>query len=153
MARESVNQLIDFDNREIKRRFVGFVGALTGIYSVALKPRRATRSLRANAAYFVTVVHPFYQYLRQQEYNVTCLLQAHEILKAECNMVDVYSPKTGEIIAKRPGDTHDLDDEAFSAYWERTRVYLWDRYAIVTEDPEPVPANRVRRREPASAGR
>jgi hypothetical protein len=149
MSRASVDQLIDFDNREVKRRFVAFAGALTGIYSVDMKPRRDTRSLKQNAGYFVTVVEPLFQYLKDQEYNVTCRLQAHEHLKQKCNMVDIKSEKTGEILDSQPGDTHDLSIEEFGDYWERCRVYVWDRFGIMTEEPDP----DYRNREPEPARR
>jgi hypothetical protein len=65
MARETIEDFIDFDSPQLKRQTMAFVGTLRGMYEVVFKPRRVTRSQRANRYYFAAVVRPFFEFLRR----------------------------------------------------------------------------------------
>jgi len=61
MARERVDKFLDFDNRELKRRVMSWVGTLSGIWRVRFEPKRSTRTLRQNAFLWSAINEPFYQ--------------------------------------------------------------------------------------------
>jgi hypothetical protein len=51
--------------------------------------------------------------------------------------VDIADPDTGELLERRPVPTRTMSVEAFSDFAERARLLLWERFAIVTQDPDP----------------
>lgn len=141
MPRPRVNNVLNLDTPETKRRLLAFVGALRGFYAVKVEPKRDSRSLRQNAWYHACIVEPFRQFLADQDYEATSHEAAHEILKAKFLTVEIADPQTGEVIGRRVRGSSDLSTEEFSDYCERCRAWLLDFFGIVTQDADPAYAS------------
>ncbi len=151
MPRNGFKTIVDFGSPEapaadIKRRLCAFVGRLQGPYEVEFRPRRNTRSLQQNRAYWALVVEPFFEFLREQDYEISSRDMAHELLRAKLLTVDVTNPETGEVIGSRVRSTTELSTEEFSRYFDDCRHWLLDFFGIVTADPEPNPERRLQSR-------
>lgn len=146
MARQSVKAILNLDDRDMKRRFIGWIGTLAGAYEVDVKPRRDTRSLRQNAWYWSCIVAPLADFLAAQDYELCSIGDAHEILKAKFLTDPVVNPATGEVVASRTRSTTDLTTAEFANYCDRARAWLWDFFGIHTNDPEPDVERRGRER-------
>jgi hypothetical protein len=133
MGRKEFDDFINFDSPELKRRMMGFVGTLHGLYEVVFKPRRNTRSTQANRYYFGAVVTPFYEFLREQEPLINDKRQAHiEIKKL---VLGTFQVRIGNTISEVVPTTHDMDSPTFWDFVERARVALWDKVGLPTLDP------------------
>lgn len=128
---------LDMDNREIKRRLVTEVGALTGMYEVELKPKRSTRTLKQNAAWWALVVEPLFRFLRAQEYDIYDPDQAHEMLKVKLLRIAVVCERTGEVLGYRTRSTTELSTTEFADLYDRARAWLDDKFGIQIPDPDP----------------
>ena len=132
MARKEPPHVYDFDNVEVKRRFMQRVQKLRGLYEVSLNPRKKTRSLNANAYYHVAVVAPFLEWLRENwGDNSITHEQAHELLKRKVlGTIDKTDKATGEVFEITP-TTHDMDQYEFGEFIEKAAAWLAEFCAIV----------------------
>lgn len=137
MRRETIKLTLDLTVADNKRRLLSTVGILTGMYDVALAPRRPTRSLRQNAAWWGLIVQPFYEFLRDQDIDISDPEQAHAILREKLLRVAVVSRRTGEVIAWRTRSTTELNTNEFAELYDKAQVWLADQFGIVVPDPDP----------------
>lgn len=107
------------DDRETKQRLMRKVGALSGLWEVSFRPRKRTRSLNQNSYYFVAVVQPFRDWLREQYGDDRIDLdQAHEMLKVKIlGMDEKLIEGTNEVLKLIPR-SRTLDSMEFSKYIE-----------------------------------
>lgn len=131
MARPRVKTFVNFSDVERKRRFLTWVGTLKDEYEVDLQPRRATRTLAQNRLWWSQVVEPFYEFLREQDYEIIDPEQAHSILKEKFLRVAVINKETGEELGYRTKSTTELSVEEFSALVESSATWLADQFSIV----------------------
>jgi hypothetical protein len=129
--------VLNMDDLKVKRDLMQFVGSLKGLWEVKFKVRKRTRSLDANRYYFVAVVSPFCQWLRENEGDPTITTeQAHIALK--CAVLDtkrIVNKESGLVI-ELPPSTHDMDTEQFSIYIEMAAKFLAEFCSIVVLPPE-----------------
>lgn len=112
-------------DRGERRRLMEHVNTLPpGLYDVAIKRRRPTRSLQQNSYYWAAIVSPWAQWLRREwgKSSIT-LEQAHEVLKRAVLGTDVLRNKAGEEIELTP-TTHDMDVDEFSQYIDDCTVFV-----------------------------
>jgi hypothetical protein len=144
MAREPVDAFVDFDNREMRRRAMSWVGTLTGIWRWRMEPKRNTRSLRQNAFYWSAVVTPLWEYLRQHGIKeLRTKDDVHAMLKLELLTVDVVNPDTAEVIGRTTRSTTKLSTDEMGRYIEDCRDWAQEKVGIdliTFEEPEPASA-------------
>ena len=98
---------------DVKQRIIGFVASLSGIYDIRIEPKKNTRSLQQNRAWFGCIVTPFAQWI-QDEWGEPCSkLRAHEILKKELAQETIVNQKTGQAFDYIL-ETHTMNTERFS---------------------------------------
>jgi hypothetical protein len=137
MPREAIKTIIDLSDSGRKRDLIRCVGCMTGLYSVEIKPTRPFRSLQQNRFYFGVICTAFSKYLTAQDYDVTDVETAHEILRGRFLAVTLKDPKTGSPIGRFVRSTASLDTAEFGDYMDRCRAWLADFFGIITEDPDP----------------
>lgn len=135
MPRPALDFIADM-TPETKRKLMSAVGVLTGMYEVTIQPKRDTRSLRANAYYWSCVVQPFFEFLRDQEIQLTDPEQAHNEIKKI--VLGTFFVKTGKSIFEVPASTKKMNVEEFADYVDRARVWLAAMVGIETPDPDPM---------------
>lgn len=150
MPREKCKAILDLSDRDMKQRFIRWIGTLAGAYEVEVRPRRNTRSLQQNAYYWACVVTPLADFLSAQDYELNTPEDAHEILKAKFLTTPVINPETGEIIGRIVRSTTDLSTEEMTDYIERARAWMLDFFGIWTQDAEPDPRLRQERHQVVS---
>lgn len=122
---------MNFSDPETRRRFMRYIGTLTGPHRVSVKPVRMTRSVKANKYYFVAVVEPFASYLSHQYGEDIDNEQAHEMLRNRVlGMDELVNKETGEVMMK-PRKTRTMDTWEFSDYIENCARFLLDFADIV----------------------
>lgn len=131
MARHAVKTFLDFNDVARKRRFMSWVGTLQGEYEVNIIPRRTRRTLAQNRLWHSQVVEPFYEFLREQDYEICDPEQAHSILKEKFLRVEVVNKVTGEVLGWRTKSTTELSVDEFSRLIEVSTVWLADMFGIV----------------------
>src|ERR1043166_5161356 len=136
--RERTHAIVDMDNRDAKRQLLAFVGALRGAYEVKIEPRRNTRSLKQNAAYWALVVDPLFRFLTDQHPEVTHAEHAHMLLRAKFLRRTIIDRGTGEVLGQAIRSTTDLTTEEMSDNVERCRAWMWEKLGIATQDPDPL---------------
>ena len=121
-----------FDSVETKRRFMQRVQKLRGLQEVSISPRKKTRSLNANAYYWVGVVQPFTEWLREQWGDPAITTeQAHAVLKLKVlGAKEKVIESTGEVLELIP-TTHDMDSFEFGDYLEKAIAWLAEFANIV----------------------
>src|SRR5688572_9516699 len=100
MARKEPPLVLNFDSVQTKRRFMQKVQLLKGLQEVSIRPRKVTRSLNANSYYWVAVVQPFTEWLRDEwgDPSITTE-QAHiELKKAVLGVKEKVNTNTGEVM-------------------------------------------------------
>ena len=104
-------------------------GLRPGLYEVLIKPQRRTRSLDANRYYFVALVQPFVEWLRE-EYGDPHITtdQAHEMLK-----VKILGLQHGVLVPR----TKTLDSKAFAEYVDCAAQWLQE-FCDITVIPSEV---------------
>ena len=121
-----------------KRRLIEQITKLPkGLYEVSIKPRRRTRTLRQNKYYFVAVVAPFAEWLRENygDSGITAD-QAHEMLKVQILGWDErYSEAVGKTLKFIPR-SHDLNTMEFWEYVEKASAWLAEFAEIIVLPPE-----------------
>ena len=132
MSRKEPPQVLNFDSVETKRRFMQRVQKLRGLQEVSISPRKKTRSLNANAYYWVGVVQPFTEWLREQWGDPAITTeQAHAVLKLKVlGAKEKVIESTGEVLELIP-TTHDMDSFEFGDYLEKAIAWLAEFANIV----------------------
>ena len=132
MSRREPPQVLNFDSVETKRRFMQRVQKLRGLQEVSISPRKKTRSLNANAYYWVGVVQPFTEWLREQWGDPAITTeQAHAVLKLKVlGAKEKVIESTGEVLELIP-TTHDMDSFEFGDYLEKAIAWLAEFANIV----------------------
>lgn len=160
MPRETFSMIIDCPDRDRLTEFVRNAAPLRGQYEFIAKPRRLTLSQKQRGFYHGHVVEVFAAHLedtgqelpRDDDGNLlfeTFHDYAHAILKQRCLLVPVKD-RRGNVVTNVVGSTSKLDTAQMSAFTERCRKYLWDRFKLLTMDPDP--EWRSKPREPAAQG-
>lgn len=136
MARKEP-QVLNMDNLEVKRRLMGKIGKLKGLYEVSIEPRKKTRSLNANAYYHAAVCAPFLEWLRENwGDNSITHEQAHELLKRKVlGTIEKVDKSTGEVFEITP-TSHDMDQYEFGEFIEKAAAWLAEFCSIVVIPPE-----------------
>lgn len=130
MSKDSI--LVNFSDRAAKQKVMSEIGRLTGLYELTLKPRARTRSLDQNSYYWVAVVEPFTQWLREV-YGDSRIDkdQAHEMLKAKIlGITKKEIPGSGEDLMLLPR-SKTLTVEEFSEYIEKCAAWLAEFCEII----------------------
>jgi hypothetical protein len=133
MGRESIDNIIDFDSRTLRQQVMSIVGRLSGLYEVKLKPRRATRTTRANAYYWAAIVTPFYEFLREQDPFITDKQQAHVEIKRQ--VLGTREVRAGGFVYRIVPTTHDMDGPTFWDFVERAAFFISDKVKIDPLNP------------------
>lgn len=94
------------------------IGRLTGLYRISIKPYRQKRTLDQNAYYWVAIVTPFREWLKENWGQSVTLDQAHDTLKLA--LLEV--PKVNGIMMMP--HSHTLNIEQFSEYIELAIEFL-----------------------------
>ena len=134
MTRPKIDEWMNLDDPNVRRNLLNRIASMNGIYEVSLKPRRNTRSSRANRYYWGVVVQAFYDFLRDQEETVTDAEMAHVELKRSILGTKAVALRGG-ITARILKTTHDMDSAQFADYIERARTWLASKLDIQTPDP------------------
>jgi hypothetical protein len=133
MGRESIDNIIDFDSRTLRQQVMSIVGRLSGLYEVKLKPRRATRTTRANAFYFAAIVTPFFELLREQDPAITDKGQAHIEIKRQ--VLGTREVRVGDITLEIVPTTHDMDGPTFWIFVEGAMQFMREKVGIDPLNP------------------
>lgn len=122
--------IVNMDDVHVKRQLMSKFGALTGIWKLSLTRQRLTRSLNQNAYYWVAVVTPFAEWLRD-EWGDSGIEpeQAHDMLKQKILGVH-YHEIMGQPLAITPS-SRKLDTAEFSEYIEKCAAWLAEFCGIV----------------------
>lgn len=123
MGKDSI--LVNLSDVTVKRELMSQIGRLSGLYEISIKPRTRTRSLDQNAYYWVAVVEPFTQWLREV-YGDSRIdkEQAHEMLKVKClGLSEKEIPNSSEKLSLIP-QSKTLTVEEFTDYIERCAAWL-----------------------------
>lgn len=122
--------VLNFSDIEIKRKFIQSLGTLRGLWEVDLKPRRYIRTPRQNRYYWIAVVVPFREWLREA-YGDSWITaeQAHEMLKDK-----LLSGRQGEI-GTLPPSTTNLSTADFVKYVDDAAAFLAEFCEIVVIPP------------------
>lgn len=125
MSRKEPPLVVNFDSVETKRRVMQKIQRLKGLHEVSIRPRKVTRSLNANSYYWVAVVQPFTEWLRDEwgDPSITTE-QAHiELKKAVLGVKEKVNTNTGELMELVP-TTHDMDKYDFANYIDKAAEFL-----------------------------
>lgn len=123
MSKEAI-EIWNLSEASEKHRLMRQISGLKpGLYSVSIKPKRKTRTLDQNAYYFVAVVTPFAEWLREQ-YGDPHIdnEQAHEMLA-----VKVLGLQHGVLVPR----TRTLNTKEFSDYIENAAAWLAEFAEII----------------------
>lgn len=127
--------IVNMSDPDVKRKLMIEIGGLTGLYEIYLKPRKRTRSLDANAYYFVAVVEPFMLWLREQ-YGDSSIdkEQAHEMLKVK--ILGLQEKQVGDEVLRLIPHSKNLTVEQFGEYIEKCAAWLFSFCNIVVVPSE-----------------
>jgi hypothetical protein len=102
------------------------IGRLSGLHEILIKPRKRTRSLNQNSYYWVAVVTPFAEWLREN-YGDSAIDkdQAHDMLKVKILGSNRWTlpNSTGESVIIIPQSKR-LSVEEFEEYIEKCCAWL-----------------------------
>lgn len=129
--------VLNLSDLSTKRRLLQKIQMLSGLYEVSIKPRKLTRSLNANAYYFVAAATPFRDWLREQygDDRITTE-QAHEMLKVKILGLDEKLVEgTSEVLRLIPR-SKTLDRSEFADYVDKCAAWLAEFCGIVVLPPE-----------------
>lgn len=121
---------------EQKRRLMSQIQKLTGLQEVSIKPRKLTRTFKANKYYFVACVAPWAEWLREN-YGDTSITseQAHEMLVvAVLGWDEKHSESTGKTLKFRPR-THTMNSAEFAEYVDKSAAFLAEFAEIIVLPP------------------
>lgn len=123
---------------DVKRRLFNFIGGLPEDvpYEFSIKPRRLTRSNRANAYWHAVPVEMFRKALSGQGQHFTHE-QCHEWLRDRfVERPPLLHPRTGKPMPPMPASSRVLDGPTFYDFVERVREWMQDSLGIVVPDPD-----------------
>lgn len=123
--------VLNLSDVAVKRELMSRIGALRGLYDVEIKARKRTRSLDQNSYYWVAVVQPFTDWLREEygDPNVS-REQAHELLKRTILGMKEKYIRDGVKLEIIP-DSRSLDTQEFSDYIEGCAKFLSEFCEII----------------------
>ncbi len=110
---------------------MNWIGRLRGLYELKIEPRRDIRTTAQNRLWWSQVVEPFYEFLKDQDYEIVDPEQAHSLLKEKFLRVPVVNKENGEEIGWRTRSTTELTVEEFSDLVERSTVWLAEMFGVV----------------------
>jgi hypothetical protein len=118
--------VVNMDDPEVKRRLMLQISALRGLWELDLKPRKLVRNLQQNKYYWVAVVMPFRDWLREA-YGDSWITseQAHEMLKER--ILSGRETNLGTI----PPTTTKLNTKEFAEYVDNAAAWLAEFTGIV----------------------
>lgn len=125
-----MTNVIDFDNPTEVRLIHDYLRALKGKQRVEVKRYRPRRSDRANAFYFVAIVHPFSEWMSEQYGETFDEEDAHYLLKRTFLTRRVRHPSTGKVV-EVVGSSAALDTAAFGEYVMKCSQLLLEHCGIV----------------------
>lgn len=131
--RQEIDTFANLDEPTVKRGLMSAISAMRGLYEICIKPRRDTRSTRANRYYFSCVVKPFFDMLRDQDPQITDKVQAHTEIKR--NILGTKIVRIAGATFRIVPTTHDMDSATFADFVDRSRAWLSDSVGIPTPDP------------------
>lgn len=133
---EPLKQIVNFDSLTTKRRFMEKVQTMSGLWEISMKPRKLTRSLSQNSYYWVAVVTPFTEWLRNEWGDSGVQLeQAHELLKRKIlGTRELVNKKGGEIEITQ--SSRGLDTHEFGEFIDNAAAWLAEFTGIVVLSPE-----------------
>lgn len=117
--------LYNLNDRSVKTALMSTIGTMTGLWTITMKRRRPTRTLDQNKYYFVAVVTPLAEWMREEWQEDVSVEQAHEILKNRMLEARQY----GDIVI--PPSTTKLQIDEFSKYVEDCARWLAENFGIV----------------------
>lgn len=137
MAKREPPIVWNLSDIEQKRRLMGQIQKLSGLQEVSIRPRKLTRSFKANKYYFVACVAPFRDWLRENYGDSSISLdQAHEMLVvAVLGWDERHSENTGKTLKFRPR-THTLDSAEFAEYVDKSAAWLAEFAEIIVLPPD-----------------
>jgi hypothetical protein len=132
MRHDESTTIVNLSDASVKRRLMVQISKLTGLHEVKIKPRKRTRTLDQNSYYFVAVVQPFRDWLRD-EYGDALISseQAHEMLKVKMLGMDEKLIEGTQEVLKLIPRSKTLDAAAFGSYIDRCGEWLADFTGIV----------------------
>lgn len=136
MKREQV-EVYNLSDMASKHRLMGTIAKLQGLHEVYIKPQLKTRSLNANAYYFVAIATVFREWLREVWGDPTITTeQAHiEIKKAVLGMREKLNEHTGEMMELVPA-THTMDKYDYAAFIDKATEFVENYTGIAILKPE-----------------
>lgn len=121
----------NLSNPAEKQRLLLQISRLSGLQEVRIRPRKRTRTLNQNSYYWVAVVGPFTEWLREQYGDpLINAEQAHEMLKVKILGVEQKIMENGEILTLIPR-SKTLNTDHFAAYIEKCAEWLSEFCEIV----------------------
>lgn len=135
MGKDSL--LINMDDANAKRQLQIAIGVMRGPHEVLIKPVKRTRSLDQNAYYWVAVVQPFTEWLRDVWGDSKIdREQAHEILKVKIlGMEEKQIPDSDKSLPIIPHSKF-LSVEEFAEYIEKCAAWLAEFCNVVVLSSE-----------------
>lgn len=135
MSKDTI--LINMSDAAAKRELMIQIGRLSGLYEFYLKPRKRTRSLDQNGYYWVAVVQPFTEWLRNVWGDSKIdKEQAHEMLKAKIlGTTEKRIPDSDETLIMIPR-SKTLTVEEFSEYIDKAAAWLAEFCEIIVVPSE-----------------
>lgn len=130
-----IDELLNLTDRDTKRRLYAAIAPLQGLHEVTIKPRRMTRSTRANAYHWSCIVDPFRKFLESQGQHYTSL-ECHEFLKVKCLPKNIVDPRSGEVVGIVGDSSHNKNTAEFAEFVNRCKEYLGDTFGIECPDPQ-----------------
>lgn len=137
MAKREPAIVWNLSDVEQKRRLMSQVQKLTGLHEVSIKPRKLTRTLNQNGYWWVAVVGPFTEWLREAygDPGITAE-QAHEMLKVQALGWDErLIESTGQTMRLIPR-SHDLNTAEFGELIDKAAAWLAEFCNLVILPPE-----------------
>lgn len=131
MSGKAPSLVLNMSDMPTKRKLMSMIGKMTGLWEVSIKKRTLTRTLTQNGYYFVAVVTPFAEWIKEEwgDSDVS-VEQAHEVLKEKI----LGKRKVGGI--EIPRSTRTLDTKEFGEYVDKCAAWLAEFCGIVVVPSE-----------------
>lgn len=119
--------VLNMDDPEVKRRLMVQISTLKGLWELDLKPRKLVRTIKQNKYYWVAVVAPFRDWLRE-EYGDSWITgnQAHLMLATR-----ILGEGRETSLGVLPPTTTNLNTAEFAEYVDKTAAWLAEFTGIV----------------------
>ena len=118
-------KILNMDDLAVKRALMSEVGSMRGLWEVTLKQRKRARTLDQNKYYWIAVVTPLADWMREEWQENVTIEQAHEVLKNRM----LETRKHGDVAI--PPSTARLQIDEFSKYVEDCARWLAESFGIV----------------------